>query len=76
MKMLTKAQIDRFIQVRNSSPFDSNLQFISDAQGCGFKIEQLGDCLKWDGCWTWSIHVKELGWVKLVEEAGLLRLEY
>lgn len=41
--MLTKKQLERFVRVRNKSPFSSNLQFQSDAEDCGFAVAELGD---------------------------------
>jgi hypothetical protein len=35
-------QLIKFINVRNSSSFGSNLQFSIDAEDCGFEIEELG----------------------------------
>lgn len=39
---MTKDQLLRFIKIRNSSGFSSNLQFSIDAEEAGFKVEELG----------------------------------
>lgn len=68
--MLTKAQLRRFVQRRNQSGFNTNLQFQIDANECGFKVSDLGDVTKLtvDGftAYLWNVPTKK-GTVKMLE---------
>ncbi len=52
---ITKRQMARFIKMRNSSDFQSNLQFQIDAEACGFRPSDLGDVKKIEeGEYVWQ----------------------
>lgn len=55
---MTKDQLLKFIRIRNSSEFDSNLQFGFDAKEAGFAVKELGDVervgLKHDPAYRWQ----------------------
>ncbi len=52
---LTRKKLERFIKVRNASPFSSNLQFQIDAHACGFSVDDLGKVVKLkDGTYSWA----------------------
>lgn len=42
---LTLAKLQAFIKRRNASDFNTNLQFMFDADACGIDIESLGDAI-------------------------------
>lgn len=69
---ITKAQLEKFVRVRNASPFNSNLQFGFDASGCGFSDRELGVVSRrQEGGYRWDT---EHG--ALIEDTdGKLRLE-
>lgn len=68
---MTRAQLDRFIRIRNKSGFNSNLQFISDAEEAGFDAVELGNATKHDfGTYTWTTP-----YGTLTERDGCLTLE-
>ena len=51
---LTLKKLERFVNTRNRSEFNSNLQFQIDASSCGFKVSDLGDVKKTgDGTYYW-----------------------
>jgi hypothetical protein len=39
---MTKRQLERFVRIRNKSPFNNNLQFQLDASTAGIAIVDLG----------------------------------
>jgi len=38
---ITVAQLNKFVRTRNKSPHQSNLQFMCDAEACGFKVDDM-----------------------------------
>lgn len=40
---MTKAQLEKFIKIRNKSDYQSNLQFLIDARSCGLDLKELGN---------------------------------
>lgn len=51
---MTREQLLRFVRTRNESEFNSNLQVWSDADACGFKVEELGEVEKLgEGHYRW-----------------------
>lgn len=40
---MTRKQLEKFIKLRNTSDFQTNLQFQIDADASGFKVSDLGD---------------------------------
>jgi hypothetical protein len=75
--MLTKKQLDRFVNIRNKSGFGSNLQFEFDASECGFSIDDLGEVEVFtiDGLkgYQWKPQTT-LGPTRIVEFGGKLYL--
>ena len=66
------------MRVRNTSEFNSNMQFQSDAEECGFSIRDLGGCRPftldgWKG-YEWKPPLKDRTAARLVE-FGRLHLE-
>lgn len=54
---MTKAQLLRFIKMRNKSGFNSNLQFSFDMSECGIKAKELENATNLNdraGCW-WDL---------------------
>ncbi len=45
---MTKEQLEKFIKIRNESPFNSNMQFQIDANAAGFDNKELGEAQKID----------------------------
>jgi hypothetical protein len=46
---MTRAQLDRFVKLRNESEFFSNLQFQFDLETVGLKLADLGEARRvWD----------------------------
>lgn len=72
MAAITKTKLEKFIAIRNSSGFSSNLQFSIDAHEAGFDVGDLGDAVRRDeGGYEWAT---EHG--KLVEQPnGQMQLE-
>lgn len=68
---MTRKTLEQFIDRRNSSGFDSNLQFEIDANGVGLDIDELGKPERNHeyAAWVWKT---EHGF--LVEFAGKLAL--
>lgn len=73
-KGLTRARLERFVKVRNKSEYQSNLQFLSDCESCGFRVGDLGDVTP-----VVTENGKHYVWTtpfgKLIEEYGKLRIE-
>lgn len=68
---MTKAQLLKFIKMRNRSEYNSNMQFQSDAEDCGFNARDLGDVVKDEhGDYVWTTPHG-----KLREHWGVLSLE-
>lgn len=69
---MTREKLLRFVNVRNASPFNSNLQFQIDADECGIRISELGTpkkLPKHDGYqWRTPFGI-------LIEQGGRMRLE-
>lgn len=74
---MTKAQLLRFIKMRNKCGFNSNLQFSFDAQECGFDVEDLGGVQKFtiDGFkgYRWNVKTTS-GYFQVVEFGRTLYL--
>lgn len=56
---MTKTQLKKFLKLRNSSEFTSNLQFQIDADACGFRVSELGKAkevklLSDVSAWVWK----------------------
>jgi hypothetical protein len=75
MALTSKKQLQKFVKVRNSAMFHTNLQFQIDADACGFEVKELGDPVKntapnreWDYRWKTRFGT-------LQEWRGLLSLE-
>jgi hypothetical protein len=52
---MTKEQLERFIEIRNSSQFSSNLQFAIDCDSAGFSVDDLGPAERLPGGgWYWD----------------------
>ena len=52
---ITKNQLLKFVEIRNKSAFNSNLQFACDATTCGFDVKELETCLNDEqGISTWK----------------------
>jgi len=67
---LSQRKLERFIKMRNASGFPSNMQFMADAEDCGFNVEDLGDVTKHtEGVYYW-----ETPFGLLVERLGMMRL--
>jgi hypothetical protein len=50
----SKAQLLRFVKIRNESGFQSNLQFQFDASECGFEVRDLDGPYRYEpGGWRW-----------------------
>lgn len=43
---MTLDQLRRFIEIRNKSAFQTNIQFVSDAAECGINVADLGDATR------------------------------
>lgn len=60
--MLTLAKLRRFVDIRNKSGFNSNLQFQIDCMSAGFQPEELGDTRKFMldgfGGYVWSLSMR------------------
>lgn len=57
----TKAQLDRFVAIRNKSPFGSNLQFGIDADEAGVDLKALDGPHRYEpGGWRWFTDHGEL----------------
>jgi hypothetical protein len=70
---MTKEQLLKFIKIRNSSGYSSNLQFSIDAEEAGFKVEELGAVekvgLRHAPAYHW-----QTPWGTLIETGGELSL--
>lgn len=67
---MTKAQLLRFVELRNKSPFGSNLQFSNDLDECGIHIDELGE-----GDWSQpGVFEWKTPHGTLIEARGRLRL--
>lgn len=54
--MLTIKKLEKFIQIRNNSSLISNIQFMADADECGFDARELGMAKKRDdGGYEWDV---------------------
>ena len=56
---MTKAQLLRFIKMRNKSGFNSNLQFCIDLRECGIDAKELENATNLNdriGCWWDTPH--------------------
>lgn len=78
MTMLTKAQLRRFVKLRNRSYFPSNLQFMADCNECGFRVADLGHARpfvldRFKG-YQWTINFKT-GPIRMVEFGRTLYLD-
>lgn len=54
---MTKAQLLRFIKMRNKSGFNSNQQFMIDMKECGIAVKELDNATNLNdrvGCW-WDL---------------------
>jgi hypothetical protein len=52
---VTRQQLERFIEIRNSSQFSSNLQFAIDCDSAGFSVDELGPAERLPGGgWCWD----------------------
>ena len=52
---MTRAQLERFIEIRNKSQFTSNLQVAIDASSAGFEVDDLGPVARLPGGgWVWQ----------------------
>jgi hypothetical protein len=72
---MTKKQLEKFIKTRNRSRFNSNMQFMIDAQSCGFKESELGEArrvLREGGVWVFEWDTPH---GLMVERNGRLYLE-
>lgn len=66
----TKRQLERFVRIRNKSPFNSNFQFQIDLETVGLKVADIGTAVKIrEGVYEWR-----LANVTLVEDDGELSL--
>jgi len=69
--MITEKKLNKFIEIRNNSQYQSNLQFQIDLDEAGIVIDELGGCEKVKpGLYKWETSAGTL-----VEENGELRLE-
>lgn len=67
---LSKERLEKFVTLRNKSGFSSNIQFMLDANECGFKTDDLGKAKRLDeATYEWSTPFG-----KLIEDQGQLRL--
>lgn len=71
---LTRNKLERFVEVRNASEFNTNIQFQLDASSCGFKIADLGDVTKLDDDRYGHVYVWQTPFGELVEAGGKLSL--
>lgn len=53
--MLTKKQLQKFVEIRNNSPYKSNFQFSTDCESAGFSVAELGHAARRDdGSYVWN----------------------
>lgn len=68
---MTTAQLTDFVNRRNTSEFQSNLQFQIDANAAGINVDDLGKALKGDdGAYRWLLPTGE----ELIERNGKMTL--
>lgn len=67
---MTRAQLEKFIRIRNASEFQTNLQFGIDATEAGIDVHELGEPRLEANGWSWKTPFGIL-----IEENGKLRLE-
>lgn len=67
----TSAQLRKFVEVRNKSQFQSNLQFQIDARACGFSVDGLGTPIKIKAGYVWQLQGLNC---ELLEEHGVMRI--
>jgi len=71
---ITKKQLLKFIELRNKSEYQSNLQFEIDARAAGFSSTDLGQAIKVKNGDGFEDYVWETSFGKLTEHYGELTL--
>ncbi len=67
---MTKQQLLKFIELRNKSDLQTNMQFCIDAETAGFNIAELGDGQHAEEGYVWNTP-----YGLLIEQNGMLRLK-